>query len=87
MKHKDEQIHKLKYHTTLLRQANQNDYYKNPVMAVLAQATVQYTFSVTSYPLQLEGNMALLTFVAYFLLGYLVNCVLAKRINTLGVMQ
>lgn len=49
MKHKDEQIHKLKYHTTLLRQANQNDYYKNPVMAVLAQATVQYTFSVTHF--------------------------------------
>lgn len=56
-------------------------------MAVLAQATVQYGLSVSSHPLQLEGNMAFLTSMAHFLSGYLVNRVLAKRINTLGVMQ
>lgn len=56
-------------------------------MAVLAQATVQHAFSVTSHPLQLEGNMPFLTSMAHFLSSYLVNCVLAKRINTLGVMQ
>lgn len=45
-------------------------------MVVLARATLQYVFSVpsTSHPLQLEGHMAFLTFMEYFLTGYLVNC-------------